>query len=565
MGDQVSYGTDAWIGYVYDGVSNFNSADYQGYITESANFDQAFCGATCTFATNGCDVNTETFTVRYKMRKDYTCGTYKVTVSGDDGVRLSFDGGTTYVINQFSAQAYTTYTSYIHLDGGTYDMVLDYFENTGQNRVSVNTAFLGSNYGGAISGSQSFCGTTAVNPAPFASIANAGFCTGSTVVNYQWQISADQASWSDVAGATSATYDIPTGYTGRKFYRRRADDGIGNTTYTNTLNVVAQVPTGDQVTYGNGSWIGYVYDGMNNYTDYKGQMLEAETFNETFGGDNTTFSPSGCDVYTETFSVRFKMQKKFECGEYTFTIGGDDGVRLSIDGGSTYLINYYSNHSYDTRSSASVSLDGTYDLVLEYFENDGNNRVSFSYTKDKNCALPVTLTRFDANFAEQRVHLHWTTAQEINNDYFQVERSADGKYYQTIGQVKGQGSTTDEVHYTFADTKFLHGVGYYRLKQVDFDGKYKYSNIISVQAAMQTEISIYPNPANHEVQISFGSFAAGNLQYSISNMQGYVLKSGKISSIDNSTLNVGDLQEGLYICRLQNGDQIKIQPLIIAH
>ena len=566
MGDQTTYGSDAWIGYVYEGMANFNSADYQGYITQSENFDQSFCGDNCNFTTNGCDVNTETFTVRYKMQKNYTCGTYRITVGGDDGIRLSLDGGSTYVINDFGTHAYTSYTLDQYLSGGTYDVVFEYFENTGQNRVTFNSTFLGSNYGGEISGDQTYCGASTVDPTAFSSTAIAAFCTGSSVVNYQWQVSSDNSSWSDIPGATSTTYDIGAGYSGLNYYRRQADDGIGNFAYTNTLTVHAQSPTGDQVSYGDESWIGYVYDGANNFTDYKGEIFESETFDESFGGDDVYFSTSGCDVYTETYTVRFKMRKDFLCGDFTFTIGADDGVRLSLDGGSTYLIDYYTDHSYATRSSTSVHLEGTYDLVLDFYENGGGNRVSFSYTVDGNCSLPVRLANFKATPANDETDLTWTTTSEINNDYFQVERSTDGIAYQAIGTVTGHGHSVHEIDYDFTDPSPAYGVNYYRLKQVDFDGKFVYSNIITAETSSNPNFQLYPNPAANVVKIKYEGPFIHDIPFTISNVQGYILKSGTIRQIEEAAeLHVGELAKGMYIISFRTGDQSVRKQLLIDH
>lgn len=376
-GDEVSYGSGSWIGYVYDGANNFSS-DYYGFITEAQNFDDFNTGDS--LFTSDCVLEKTTFSVRFKMNATFTCDNYVITVGGDDGVRLSLDGGSTYFINGYVAQPYATYTDTVLLDGN-YNFVLEYYEQAGQNRVSFNITPLGQNGdGGQIGSNQSFCGSSSsiVDPGAFTSAAAAGFCTGS--LNYQWQISSDNLSFSNIGGATSVTYDAPSGFPNgaTRYYRRQANNGT-DTVYSNTVNVVSDTIQGDQVSYGAGSWIGYVYDGANNFSDYQGFITEPELFDESFGGNSTTFAVNGCDVFTETYTVRYRMQQTFACGDYTFTVGADDGVRLSLDGGSTYLINDYSNHGYRT-SSASIQLDGSYNLVLDYFENGGGNRVSFDYS-----------------------------------------------------------------------------------------------------------------------------------------------------------------------------------------
>ncbi len=139
-------------------------------------------------------------------------------------------------------------------------------------------------------------------------------------------------------------------------------------------------PQGDQVTYGtNNTWIGYVYDNSN-FTNYVGYISEGSPsnpdFNEGFGGDNVNFPTNGCSFNTNSFSVRFRLRKTFTAGNYDFIVGGDDGYRLSLDGGVTWVINRWVDQAY-TLSYYTAALNGTYDIVLEYYENGGQNRISF--------------------------------------------------------------------------------------------------------------------------------------------------------------------------------------------
>jgi hypothetical protein len=131
-------------------------------------------------------------------------------------------------------------------------------------------------------------------------------------------------------------------------------------------------PLGDQVTYGTDNiWIGYVYDNMN-FTTYAGYVNEGLTanpnFDQSFGGSDVNYTTNGCPVFTSTFSVRYKLAKTFASGNYEFVVGGDDGYRLSLDGGATWVINNFSDHAYTT-TIYTIALNGTYNMVLEYYEN----------------------------------------------------------------------------------------------------------------------------------------------------------------------------------------------------
>lgn len=565
QGDETTFGTGSWIGYFYDGANNFASGNYQGYNTESETFNQTFCGNNCAYAINGCSVTTETFTVRYKMNKNFSNAIYRFTIGGDDGVRLSVDNGATYLINGYINQAYTTYNGVAHMNGSS-NLILEYFENSGDNRVSFSYTNMGNSYGGMVSGSQNICASGTINPEAFISTEPAIFTSGT--MDYQWQESNNNSAWTDISGATSAAYDIPSGFPAgvTRYYRRQATNGASLTAYSNTLTIVSSSNSGagDQVSYGSGSWIGYVYDGANNFTsNYKGELFETEIFDESFGGSNTTTSTTGCDFQTETFSVRFKMRKNFSCGDYTFTIGADDGVRLSIDGGATWLVNDYSNHGYRTVSSAATSItDGIYDLVIEYYEAGGGNRVSFNYSVIS-CALPVTWYSFEGVAKSQYNELEWKTATEENNEGFSVERSADGVSFEEVGWVNGNGTTTDQNTYLFQDTNVFDGANYYRLKQIDYDGNFEYSKIISVISVAKDngiQINLYPNPSIDYVQVQSPLSKAEPIMQLVNVLLGQVITP---SYEGNGKFNLRNVPAGIYVARIQiGGDQFQARLIV---
>ncbi len=117
-----------------------------------------------------------------------------------------------------------------------------------------------------------------------------------------------------------------------------------------------------------------------------------------------------------------------------------------------------------------------------------------------NGALPVELLYFDAKIVEEDVVLSWSTVSEVDNDYFTVERSADGLNWKAISQVKGAGNTTNTTLYKITDEEPLSGISYYRLKQTDFDGAFEYFDIKPIDF-LGGSISIYPNPTGGQATI----------------------------------------------------------------
>ncbi len=120
--------------------------------------------------------------------------------------------------------------------------------------------------------------------------------------------------------------------------------------------------------------------------------------------------------------------------------------------------------------------------------------------KKCNIPLPAELIEFGAMKSPVGVNTYWTTALEINSDYFIVEKSADGKIFTAIGKVKAAGGQKIK-NYSLTDSIPYDGINYYRLKQVDKNGSYIYSNVVTVQYDKVMEVLVYPNPTSNELNL----------------------------------------------------------------
>ncbi|MEM9325103.1 MAG: DUF2341 domain-containing protein [Bacteroidota bacterium] len=160
--------------------------------------------------------------------------------------------------------------------------------------------------------------------------------------------------------------------------------------------------------------------------------------------------------------------------------------------------------SYDN----SLFFDGSIDelrvsnnfLSAEWIETEYNNQSDPSsfHTVFPSVALPVELISFEGTREENGVLLQWSTATEIENDYWTVERSLDGNQFEVITTLAGNGTTETRVDYEFVDTRPLAGHLYYRLQQTDFDGSFSYSPIVLVEdgVARSPQVSVSPNSNN---------------------------------------------------------------------
>ncbi|MEO1627732.1 MAG: PKD domain-containing protein, partial [Bacteroidota bacterium] len=126
-----------------------------------------------------------------------------------------------------------------------------------------------------------------------------------------------------------------------------------------------------------------------------------------------------------------------------------------------------------------LTFEGSHKYDYQYQTENGNASFIDNISVTTSTPLPVEMTDFRAYKyeAERAVGLQWQTAAEIDNDYFEIEKSRDGQNWFAIGTQKGQGTTYETSQYRFKDTKPFHGVNYYRLRQVDYNGAFEHSDI----------------------------------------------------------------------------------------
>lgn len=139
--------------------------------------------------------------------------------------------------------------------------------------------------------------------------------------------------------------------------------------------------------------------------------------------------------------------------------------------------------------------------------------------------LPIELIEFTATRNYDRVRLRWSTASEKNNALFVVERSEDGIGYTYVTSQKGGGTTSAPKQYGDYDVTPLPGLSYYRLKQIDEDGSYAYSPVVTVDSDQRLQLSISPNPVNLGETIGFRVAQATNQVYTVvlSDLSGAIL------------------------------------------
>jgi hypothetical protein len=179
-------------------------------------------------------------------------------------------------------------------------------------------------------------------------------------------------------------------------------------------------------------------------------------------------------------------------------------------------------------------------------------------------SLPIELTFFKAKLVNNIVKLTWQTASEENNKGFEIERSVDVKTWENIGGVKGKGNSNVLVDYTFEDKGPLSILTYYRLKQVDFDGKESFSKVEAVYLSKKNDkFSVFPNPLNSKTATINVDEDMLEGVLIVTNSMGAVVKKEKINS-KTFNLDLDNLSNGFYIFEVQKDQNRSFQKVLIA-
>ncbi len=208
---------------------------------------------------------------------------------------------------------------------------------------------------------------------------------------------------------------------------------------------------------------------------------------------------------------------------------------------------------------------GARDVAFGYRANRLDEFMTYTYTimagTGAGCAvLPIELQSFSARTEQNTAVLSFATATEINNNYFSIERSQDGARFEAIGKVTGAGTSTVKQEYTYTDERPLKGTNFYRLKQVDFDGKFSYSPVVSVTIGKVGGVRLSPQPVLDRLNVALEQPAVEAATWQVYDFAGRLLQSGTLEAEStNFEISTTTLAEGTYVLRLVNGQQIITQ------
>ncbi|MBU6158917.1 MAG: autotransporter-associated beta strand repeat-containing protein [Bacteroidetes bacterium] len=243
------------------------------------------------------------------------------------------------------------------------------------------------------------------------------------------------------------------------------------------------------------------------------------------------------------------------------------GCPKSTNNNASY-VNSSNPYSNGITANVEFKLTGLTAGKQYYLMVDGNGGVSSSFyieapSGGQRCVLenilPVRYISFDAFFKNGQTELIWKTAQEINNRHFLIERSGDGKNWEIIKVVPGASDRTESIRkYQTTDRNPLKGVNYYRLKQVDLDGRFSYSDIRTVHNNTLNGLSLFPNPGNGWFTVS-GLSKGTPHQIRVVDMAGKLMHSGITNAAAESyRFNMDHAAPGVYFLQVDGKEYLRM-------
>lgn len=250
----------------------------------------------------------------------------------------------------------------------------------------------------------------------------------------------------------------------------------------------------------------------------------------------------------------------------TFDSNSDHGIEMAIPISSfagvdnTQSLRLFAIITNQTGEMSNESIPG--DLGPANLGNDADlSAIAGQDLFTSTFLLPVDFNSLGIERFRIGHKLTFSTSTETNNSHFNIERSIDSRRWETLGHIAGAGTTQEQQEYSFLDKSPESGTNYYRIKQVDFDGTFSYSKIVSAVWGTKPKITTYPNPASEQLQIQgLETVNDQTIQIEVINLQGQILLQ---QNWNQEAVSVRQLPKGSYLIRVRSGDEVLAQERVI--
>ncbi|MDP2366603.1 MAG: T9SS type A sorting domain-containing protein [Ignavibacteria bacterium] len=269
----------------------------------------------------------------------------------------------------------------------------------------------------------------------------------------------------------------------------------------------------------------------------------------------------------------------FACQMTSYILQRKIGLPSSANQYSTIAITDINTHSFE---DFNVELNQIYTYRIRLYCMPGISPFGNEATAYVPVSVPIELVSFNANGFEEGVSLNWITATEMNNSGFEIQRLKDLKIerlegWENIGFVNGHGTTTEPQTYSYTDEKVSAGKYQYRLKQIDFDGTFEYSNTIEAEINPPAKFSLeqnYPNPFNPvtTIRYSIPNVTLSGVEGSRVQLKVFDVLGNEVATLVNEYKPAGNYEvefeaskfsSGIYYYQLKAGEFIQTKKMII--
>jgi hypothetical protein len=303
------------------------------------------------------------------------------------------------------------------------------------------------------------------------------------------------------------------------------------------------------------------------YTPGEERFEMARSWNLDFGGGaqvapyNVRFYHPPSEKAAIIAAANAWMAAYPNCG-YTYKYAYPDGFYWFKNTGANYTAPQYDGlHLFGSNGSVGINYA---ELTGIPSFSGGSGAVILV----PNPLLPIEYVNFNGENRGAINHLYWSTASEVNNARFDIERSVDGVNFHKIGEVAGAGMSASLRNYTFDDLQPFIGINYYRLRQVDFDGNAAYSRVVALEVKAQNgDHRFFPNPSQGELTYQSFSSIEEEVQIEVIDVLGRRLQVKQyqtLPGLNQISIDLSAYPAGAYVIKASHkGNQIMRQETII--
>ncbi|BDQ02641.1 T9SS type A sorting domain-containing protein [Ignavibacterium sp.] len=252
--------------------------------------------------------------------------------------------------------------------------------------------------------------------------------------------------------------------------------------------------------------------------------------------------------------------------------------RVSLSGALSWPDGKIVGGNISEKYSPNLVSNGMQGAIICWYEKRGDDFDIYAQLIDRYGYLPVELISFNCNQIDDDVQLMWVTATELNNLGFEVQRKMESNEFITIGFVKGSGTTSELHHYSYIDRDLAPGKYFYRLKQIDHNGQYEFSQVVDIEIISNYALEQnYPNPFNPVTKIRY-TIAASSLnpfskgEGTLTILKVFDILGNEVATLVNENLQPGvyeyefdasSLTSGVYFYKLISGNFTEVKKMIL--